>query len=97
MRQFFSTNRRKGEVILLNVSRFIQGRAVARPAVSLMDKRKENSSGVGRKGWRSWQEKTEPLAYLTNRKAGRLPGARSWLFNFPCFKAFFTRTPLIKK
>jgi hypothetical protein len=37
------------------------------------------------------------VAYLTTRNAGRLPELSSWLFILPCFRAFLTRTPLIKK
>jgi len=37
------------------------------------------------------------VVYLTTRNAGRLPELSSWLFILPCFRAFLTRTPLIKK
>jgi hypothetical protein len=44
-----------------------------------------------------FRREKQGTAYLTTRNAGRLPEDSSWLFILPCFRAFLTRTPLIKK
>jgi len=54
-------------------------------------------------GWVFTNKEEETLdlrllaAYLTRRRAGRIPELRSRLWVLPCFRAFLTRTPLMRK